>query len=513
MNRTDPPSEPRIARDRLARFLELAPLAIYRKDAGLRFRAVNPAACRLLERDADLVLGRRSEDLLPAPAARRLEEWERQALAGEAPLTFDGLLPGNDGQSRYLRITLLPLRRPDGAPDGLFGLVIDTSDLHHSARRISRQRAELAEMREYLHGILANSQDMIVLTTLDGSIVSFNRGAEIISGYRRDEVMDQRFPALAAAPAELEQLLRRARHEGHAECEEMRFQHRAGHEFIANVSLTTINSPRGLPIEIVCICRDLTRRRQLQEDLIQSERLAAIGKLAAGVAHEINNPLQIIETVAGLIEDLVAGAGDTVPAPLRARISDGIARLYRQTERCTTITHSLLGFVRRSDGHPVPMRVERLLDDVATLLAPELRRLDVTLERSVAPDLPVVMVDPALLEQVLVNLLKNAIDALEERRPDRPRLELLASLVESPTGMRLALTVRDNGIGIPADKLSQIFELFYTSKPAGKGTGLGLSIVQHITRKLGGEVRVESHPDSGSAFTVILPLRPEPGRP
>ncbi len=494
-----------VTQQRLERFMDFAPFGIYMKDTNLRYRSVNPAACRLLRLPAERILGRTDDELLSPAAARRLQEWEQRALAAGEPVTLDGVLPLDENDRLYLRVTLLPVVH-DGRAIALFGLVEDTTDLHTSERRLSRQRAELTEMREYLRGILANSQDMIVLTTLDGTIVSFNDGAEAISGFSRDEVLGQRFQFLAAEPEVLTRLLEEARQEGHAGCEEMRFRHRSGHEFIANVSLTTINSPSGHPIEIVSICRDLTRRLQLQEDLIQSERLAAIGKLAAGVAHEINNPLQIIETVAGLIEDLVGEAGDSIPPALRERIRDGIRRLYQQTERCMTITHSLLGFARRSSGRPAPVSVPDLVEDAVTLLAPEIRRLGIEVQRRFSARLPAVVVDPTLLEQVLVNLLKNAVDAIEERQPRQPRLELLASLVESPEGMRLAVTVRDNGIGIPPDRLSQIFELFYTSKPAGKGTGLGLSIVRHIVQKLGGEVRVESHPDEGSAFTIILPL-------
>jgi signal transduction histidine kinase len=118
-----------------------------------------------------------------------------------------------------------------------------------------------------------------------------------------------------------------------------------------------------------------------------------------------------------------------------------------------------------------------------------------------------------LLEQIFVNLLKNAADAIEEAAPAQPRIRLFVSPVEDPAdeGMAVAVTVQDNGVGIPEANLGLIFDLFYTSKPAGKGTGLGLSIVHNILKKLGGEIRVESEPGVGTSFTLILPLHSDLG--
>ena len=153
--------------------------------------------------------------------------------------------------------------------------------------------------------------------------------------------------------------------------------------------------------------------------------------------------------------------------------------------------------------------VTSLLDQSLDLLRPEANRLRLRVLRHYARNVPGVHTDSQLLEQIFVNLLKNAMDAIEERSPEQAIIELSVSLLEDPgdASMSVAATVKDNGIGIPDENLSQVFDLFYTSKPAGKGTGLGLSIVHNILKKLGGEIRVESEYGKGSSFTVVLPLK------
>jgi len=136
-----------------------------------------------------------------------------------------------------------------------------------------------------------------------------------------------------------------------------------------------------------------------------------------------------------------------------------------------------------------------------------LRRIDVTISKDFAQNLPLIETDVTLLEQVLVNLVRNALDAIEERAPDSPYLGIAAELCEDPDeGARIAITISDNGIGIEEDDLKQIFDLFYTSKPPGKGTGLGLSIVHNILNKLGGDISVESEVGVGTSFTLMLPI-------
>ena len=495
-------------RARLDQFMEFAPFSIYMKDTQLEYTAMNRMALTLLGLEHAEVLGKSDFDLFPSAVARRIHAREQRVLEDLQPATFDGVLPLPNGERMYFSATIFPVVS-DGEPIALFGLIEDITELHHSTRKLVHQREELVETREELRGILENSLDIIFLTRPNGSLISYNNSAEDVFGEDRDSVLRMHIQDFAVEEESLLGLVDDALEHGHAAAYDVKLKRRSGGEMVANISLTRVNDPLGRPVELVGIARNITERLQLQEDLIQTERLAAIGKMAAGVAHEINNPLTIIEAVAGIMEDLLDEKSAEVDEEIANTLRESIAKLYVHTRRCTSITHNLLGFARRSAGSRRMVSVTSLLDQSLDLLRPEANRLRLRVLRHYARNVPGVHTDSQLLEQIFVNLLKNAMDAIEERSPEQAIIELSVSLLEDPgdASMSVAATVKDNGIGIPDENLSQVFDLFYTSKPAGKGTGLGLSIVHNILKKLGGEIRVESEYGKGSSFTVVLPLK------
>jgi len=500
-------SELENTRARLDQFMEFAPFSIYMKDLDLKYKVMNRRALQLLGLEHDEVIGKSDFDLFPTAVARRIHARESEVLANGRTASFDGVLPLPNGGRMYFSATIFPVLH-DGVPMAVFGLLEDITELHDSERLLDRERGELKETREELRGILENSQDIIFAARPDGRLISFNNSAVDVFGTERTAALGTPVHAIASDPAEFSALFTLALTEGHATRYEMKLRRHQGGELFANVSLTRVNDPKGRPFEIVCIARNITERLQLQEDLIQTERLAAIGKMAAGVAHEINNPLAIIETVAGIMEDLIEEAGGSLTDDVRKSLLESIAKIYQHTARCTSITHNLLGFARRSAGTKNGVSVPAMLDRSLELLRPNANRLSLRVVRRYAANLPAIRTDPQLLEQIFVNLLKNAMDAIEEKKPAQAIINLSVSLLEEPgvDSMRIAATIQDNGVGIEEESLSQVFDLFYTSKPAGKGTGLGLSIVHNILRKLGGDVRVESEPGKGSSFTVLLPI-------
>jgi len=494
-------------RARLDQFMEFAPFSIYMKDTELRYRIMNRTALRLLDLTREEVLGKTDFDLFPAAVARRIHARERRVLKDRRPATFDGVLPLGDGRRMYFSATIFPVLR-ENRPVAVFGLIEDVTDLHVSERRLVQEREELKETRAELRGILEHSQDIIFTARPDGRLQTYNTSAGRVFGPDREAVADRPVFDVAEDAKAFRAIFQKAVREGTAVAYEIRLRRHEGGTLTANISLTRVSDPQGRPSEIVVIARDITERLQLQEDLIQTERLAAIGKMAAGVAHEINNPLTIIETVAGVMEDILDDGAAGCPGETATQLRDAIGRIYHHTRRCTSITHNLLGFARRTTGVRSDVSVPDLLDRSLELLRPEANRISLRVVRHYAPGVPAVRTDPQLLEQIFVNLLKNAMDAIEEKKPRQAVIDLSVSLVEDPgdDSMRVAATVRDNGVGIPEEALGQVFDLFYTSKPAGKGTGLGLSIVYNILRKLGGEIRVESEAGEGSSFTVLLPL-------
>lgn len=487
---------------RLNTFVETAPLAIYIKDTSLRYKRMNRHALHVLGLKEDEVVGKRDHAIFPGGGGRWLQRVEKETLQTRQTLHASGVLPVQ-GADMHVQVTLFPIIE-NGKVEGLYGLIEDTTELYESERKLHQVDERLNETQKYLREVLENSRDIIFLTDPEGKILSFNSGAENALKFSRDDVVGTPADRLCTDSAGFAKLLKQALRDGHATRYEAEFRSKELHPVICDISLTLIDGPDGKPLEIVCLCRDITMRLRLKNDLIRSERLAAVGQMASGVAHEINNPLAVIDTIAGMVEETLEDEGRNLDPSTRDLLANAMERLHAQVKRVTTITHSLLGFVRKSQTGMAPIDLKDLLEESLYVLGTEIRRSRTRIVRIYDPRIPEFRSDPMLLEQVFVNLIKNALDAMEAV-PDRDSvLEITTSLDETGVVIR----IQDNGIGIPKQEQEKIFNLFHTTKPAGKGTGLGLSIVHDILYRLGGSVRVASEPGQWTRFVVELPLTP-----
>ncbi len=246
----------------------------------------------------------------------------------------------------------------------------------------------------------------------------------------------------------------------------------------------------------------------LNERIIESGKLASLGELAEGVAHEINNPLAIMLEEAGWVEDLMEEDRDILErSHHRQEYERSLQQIRSQGRRCKEITTKLLGFARRAQGPEGPTDLNELLGEVAQVMAKPAAYAQVSLRLDLEPDLPPVAGSPSELQQVVMNLMNNALDAMEHTGGE-------LSLATRRGGKRqVALTVHNNGPEIPPELLPRLFVPFFTTKPKGKGTGLGLAICQGIITKMGGAITVQSSPGQGVTFTVTLPVYdgPPPG--
>ena len=236
--------------------------------------------------------------------------------------------------------------------------------------------------------------------------------------------------------------------------------------------------------------RDISERKDMQTKLAQTERLAAVGELAAGVAHEINNPINTVINCAQLIQD-----GDEAAANCQIIIEEG--------KRIADIVGDLLQFARDDHDLPQPTSIAEVVQRTVRLLGENWKRHGIRLDVDVADDLPQVHARPQRLQQVLLNLLINAKDALATVEYER-RVWLHAQVADQG----ISTTVRDNGPGLPPQLGMRVFEPFVTTKRARGGTGLGLSISKSIVEGYGGTLRVDSEPGQGATFRVWLPLAP-----
>ena len=271
------------------------------------------------------------------------------------------------------------------------------------------------------------------------------------------------------------------------------------------VTVTDLLDHDREPVGSVIVARDLTpqtrleaEREELRKRLTQSEKLAALGQFVAGIAHELNNPLQ---GVLGHLELLrTTGA---FPKQLRREVQV----IYREADRAAKIVRNLLVFAgsRRLTLRSVSLNV--VLQKVLALRTPAHRAVGIEVVRHYDEKLPRVKSDPLLLHQVFLNMVINAEHAIAATGKGG-RIEITTSV--APSGDRIVATVRDTGVGIPEGTLSRIFEPFYTTKEVGKGTGLGLAITYGIVQEHGGQIVAANHPEGGAMFTVELPIAPSP---
>jgi two-component system NtrC family sensor kinase len=243
-------------------------------------------------------------------------------------------------------------------------------------------------------------------------------------------------------------------------------------------------------------------REELRSQLLHAAKLVSVGELAAGVAHEINNPLAIIASESGLIGDMLDPQFkmDCSPENIRAEL----AHIDHAVYRARGITQKLLSFVRKSDARLAAVNLNTVVDEVVSgLKEREFKVANIQLIRDYDLDLPRVMVDADQMRQVFLNLINNAGDAIEG--PGRITL----TTRHSPEEVRV--TVTDTGKGMTSEQMNRIFVPFFTTKEVGKGTGLGLAISLSIVQSMGGRFEVQSMPGAGSSFSVVLPLEAEGG--
>ncbi len=344
--------------------------------------------------------------------------------------------------------------------------------------------------------VLDRASDAVYTLDRDAIITSVNAAAAALFGVDRDAAIGTSIRRWwsAAESAGLDVALADAlrgespRFEGHVAPAD-------GVMRLLSVSHTPLRHG-GAVTGILGIARDITQERAMMTELVRQERLAALGQLVGGVAHELNNPLTGISAHAQLLVE---------PSSTDAERREHARVIAAESERAVRIVRKLLAFVRQGDADRIPVDLNQLVRDTVELRAHFLRAQEIALTLQLAEEAVSVLGDPASLQQVLVNLLTNAEHAVVQGAP--PRRIVIATEV---SGSTIRCTVSDSGVGIPADQLERIFNPFHTTKPRGLGTGLGLSISNGIIREHQGTLTVRSGVAEGSTFVIELPARTDP---
>ncbi|HYR01880.1 MAG TPA: ATP-binding protein, partial [Syntrophobacteria bacterium] len=250
-------------------------------------------------------------------------------------------------------------------------------------------------------------------------------------------------------------------------------------------------------------------KSQLSNQLIVAERLAELGEMSAGFAHEINNPLQIIQAEQTLAEMILAEMRDrgdlkTSDSQDLEQVLDSIRQIQVQVGRCGQITRGILDFARREEPLLQTCDFRSFIPQVIGLVERKATVNGIVIKQEIAADAPPLRADPGQLQQVMLNLFNNAVDAIVAKHG--PAGGELRIGVRPSGDSRAEITVTDNGSGISPENLTKIFTPFFTTKPVGKGTGLGLAVCYGIINKMGGTIQVSSTPGKGTTFTIYLPI-------
>lgn len=371
------------------------------------------------------------------------------------------------------------------------------------------ERKKAGDMAARLASIVESSYDAIISQALDGRITSWNSSAERMYGYAGSEVMGRQWSFLLPeqGAAEMDELLtevRAGRLLSHRETLHLR---KDGQGLRVSLTASPVRDVSGQVTGTSMIIRDISEEKRMEEtlrrseeQLRQSQKIEAVGRLASGVAHEINNPLGVILGFAQSLKSRLA-PGDPYSVP--------VGHIAREAVRCKDLVQNLLVFSRSHQAeHREMVDAVQTVEQALSLAMAQGRIQNIELIKEFSPDVPRICVNGNQLQQIMVNLSGNAIDAM----PAGGTLSVKVRPLRRNGEDWVSFEVADTGVGIPAAVKPRIYEPFFTTKDVGKGTGLGLSIVHEIVSKHGGTIACQSEEGRGTLFIVELPVRLRAGK-
>ena len=363
-----------------------------------------------------------------------------------------------------------------------------------------KMEREIREKNEFLSKLIESSTDSIVVTDMEGNILLFNRGAEELLGYKADEVIEKMNIRNIYPPGVAKEVMDKMRGpdyggDGRLKALPMVHRNRWGEMIDGSLSASIIFDDKGNEIATVGIFTDLRSRmnmekqlRETQQQLLQSEKLAAMGRLTSQIAHELNNPIYGIMNTLELLKSEIAENSK------RRRILD---MSLSETERVSEMLSNMLSFSKPKEEERRDVDINKLLENIMLFFEKQLWESNIEIKTNFDPDLNHIQASPNQIRQVILNIIANARDAM----PDGGRL----TVATENKNVLIVINITDTGIGIPDEIKDKIFDAFFTTKHKVKGVGLGLSVCYGIVKDHGGDILVKSDVGKGSTFSVILP--------
>jgi len=497
-----------------AELLESLPDAIVAVDGDGTILQVNSQSQELFGYERDELIGQKVEMLVPE--SFRHQHHRHRENFSQAPKTrrmgadLDLYGRRRNGSEFPVEVSLSPIATENGT--FVLSAIRDITDRKRIEEELRRAHEELqrrtieqlGEYRSRLASIIDSSEDAILSKGLDGTVTSWNKGAERIYGYTPEEVVGKHISLLLPAdrPDEIPEILRRIARGERVEHHESIRVTKDGRHLNVSVTVSPLRDVSGEIVGASAIARDITAQKRAENQLRQSQKMEAIGRLAGGVAHDFNNILGIINACTEFLRDRI----DPAAEPLLY-----VENIRKATERGAGLTKQLLAFSRTPAIQPRLLDLNDQLREITKLLRP---LLGDDIEILIVPksSSAIVEADPNQLDQIVVNLAVNARDAMPRGgkfiletsvvRFDEPFAEQLQPMT---AGEYVLLSVSDTGSGMDAATASRIFEPFFTTKGLDRGTGLGLATVYGIVQQSAGHILVYSELGQGTTFKIYLP--------
>jgi PAS domain S-box-containing protein len=397
--------------------------------------------------------------------------------------------PFMDNEDKFLNFIVAPIRNEKN-------VVIGASVLAHDITQRRKSEQTLAKYEQYFKNVLNDAADAIILLDENDCIVMWNKAAEILYGWREIEVLGE--PVKIIVPddpksqKEIEKISRIIRKKGFVKNFRSERITRFGRRVIIEITRTAIKNDKGDYVGSSVITRDITKDEQLRDQIVQSEKLSAVGTLAAGIAHEIGSPLMSISSLAQMLQ---MDSEDN-------NLKDKLGLIQKSIERISRTVRTLVDFSKPTAQKVENIYLNQVVENVINIIRYDKRLKHQQIETEFDASIPLVKASFDQVLQVFINLCLNAADAMGNSKDGQL---ILRTWYEEPF---VKASIQDNGCGIEESNLYHIFEPFYSTKEKGKGTGLGLWVSYNIIKSYGGDITVKSTRNVGTTFTISLPMAP-----
>ena len=456
-------------------------------DRSLRVTLANRNFLEKGRRTTETTVGRRLEEVFPSAilAYTQLDQRARMVFQNGRPFEGGKMTYRAPGvPQRVYFYSLAPLK--DGST--ITGVLL----LMHDITEQERLTQDVRRAERHLASVVESANDLVVSMDPDGQIMTWNQAAERVSGFPVLEVLghDLADLCLEEERSEMSALLDAVSRGEPGKVHELGLRTRGGKVIPVAWACSPMWDEQGRIVAVVAVGRDLTERRQLEAQLFQSAKMASLGVMAGGIAHQLRNPLGAASAAAQLL----------LRDPDNRELAQQCAqRIYEGIKRGSAIIESLLRFARPDSGASGAIAVNDVVSDTVAMLRHQANLSQVQVDIDLANDLPTLNANPSALQQAFTNLFLNACQAM----PAGGLLTIRTRIANGPDWVAVDFT--DTGCGIPPENLSKVFDPFFTTRPVGQGVGLGLTITYSIVHQHGGRIHVHSTVGVGSTFSVLLP--------